>query len=105
KVQHDHVRPFLGVHSKRAAGILSLDTIIAMGRQTGAEEPAYLRLVVDDQDAGQLVHMALCELMVGIVKVKIAPLRSLRLPAAKVPPKASTKPRATESPRPVPATP
>src|SRR5436305_2071937 len=84
-----------------------LDHLIALRAQSGPQQFADRRLVVDDEDLDGSGHAALSSAPAsagtGRRMVSTAPLRSPRLAAAMVPCMASTNPREIARPRPVPA--
>src|SRR6476659_9089765 len=85
----------------------SFQHVISLSRQSNAQEPPDRRLVVGHANPDGNAHATFSRLVscagaAGMVSVKTAPLRSLRLEASSRPPMASARPRAMASPRPVP---
>ena len=82
-----------------------LKHVIAFGAETGAQETADRRLVVDDQDAHYRTHAARSAVAAGTGSeiMNKAPRPSVRFPAVSVPPTLSMNPRLMARPRPVPA--
>src|SRR5262249_44492640 len=111
EIEDDNVDAILGERRERFLARLGFESQIALRVQAGAQETPDRRLIVDDKDARgkRPGRHAVCSSGaravsgMGSAIRNTAPLRSLRLPAAMVPPIASTKPRQMARPNPVPA--
>src|SRR5579872_5245155 len=93
------------------SSVFSFQYLKSLGRQARAQKTANGGFVIDHKNVlqcGAGIHATFSRSTVspagtGKLMVKMAPLRSVRLPATIEPPIASTNPRQIASPRPVPA--